>query len=216
MNNSKLDVFIRPIAARLQANHMSRLGIANTMRLAYFYNRLKFGRQNRWRGALYQTQLATLLEENGRLSRPPIEMKDGWALDTSMSLPYLDRVLEDSDKIIAERSGERRSSKGAYRSYFQDVWTPEDLERYPSFLDFATSSDVLSVVSHYLQSIPVLSTALPAGIRFVECLPEAQWKARGWTANSGSRRRAPRWRWQSRGTTDIFPDPPVSRHLENS
>jgi len=168
MNNSKLDVFIRPIAARLQANHMSRLGIANTMRLAYFYNRLKFGRQNRWRGALYQTQLATLLEENGRLSRPPIEMKDGWALDTSMSLPYLDRVLEDSDKIIAERSGERRSSKGAYRSYFQDVWTPEDLERYPSFLDFATSSEVLSVVSHYLQSIPVLSTALPAGIRFVE------------------------------------------------
>jgi hypothetical protein len=168
MNNFKLDAFIRPIAARLHANHMSRLGIANTMRLAYFYNRLKFGRQNRWRRALYQTQLATLLEENGRLSRPPIAMKDGWALDTSMSLPYLDRVLEDSDKIIAERSGERRSSKGAYRSYFQDVWTPEDLERYPSFLDFATSSDVLSVVSHYLQSIPVLSTALPAGIRFVE------------------------------------------------
>jgi hypothetical protein len=147
---------------------MSRLGIANTMRLAYFYNRLKFRPQNRWCRALYQTQLATLLEENGRLSRPPIAMKDGWALDTSMSLPYLDRVLEDSDKIIAERSGERRSSKGAYRSYFQDVWTPEDLERYPSFLDFATSSDVLSVVSHYLRSIPVLSTALPAGIRFVE------------------------------------------------
>jgi hypothetical protein len=168
MNNSKLDAFIRPIAAQLHANHMSRLGIANTMRLAYFYNRLKLRRQNRWRRALYQTQLATLVEENGGLSRPPIETKDGWALDTSMSLPYLDRVLEDSDKIIAERSGERRSSKGAYRSYFQDVWTPEDLERYPSFLDFATSSDVLSVVSHYLQSIPVLSTALPAGIRFVE------------------------------------------------
>jgi hypothetical protein len=168
VNNSKLDTFIRPIAARLHANHMSRLGIANTMRLAYSYNRLKFHRQDRWRRTLYQTQLGTLLEENGGLSRPPIEMKDGWAIDTSMSLPHLDRVLDDSDKIIAERSGERRSSKGAYRSYFQDVWTPEDLERYPSFLDFATSSDVLSVVSHYLQSIPVLSTALPAGIRFVE------------------------------------------------
>ncbi len=169
MNNSKLDVFIRPIAARLHANHMSRLGIANTMRLAYFYNRLKFGRQDRWRRALYQTQLATLLEENGGLSRPPIEMKDGWALDTSMSLPHLDRVLEDSDKIIAERSGERRSSKGAYRSYTQDICTPEDSERYPSsFLDFATSSDVLSVVSHYLQCIPALSTTLPSGIRLVE------------------------------------------------
>ncbi len=180
MSNSKLDTFIRPaarrlharffrpIAARLHANHMSRLGIANTMRLAYFYNRLKFGRQDRWRRALYQTQLATLLQENGGLSCPSIEMKDGWALDTSLSLPYLDRVLEDSEKIIAERSGQRLSPKGAYRSYFQDVWTSEDVERYPSFLDFATSSDVLSVVSHYFQSIPVLSTTLPPGIRFTE------------------------------------------------
>ena len=168
MNDSKLDAVFRPFAKQLHANHMSRLGIANTMRLAYTYNRLKFGRQDDGRRALYQTQLSTLLEEIGGLSRPPIEIKDGWALDTSMSLPHLDRVLEDSEKIIAERSGERRSSKGAYRSYFQDVWTPEDLQRYPSFLDFATSSDVLSVVSHYLQSIPALSTTLPSGIRFVE------------------------------------------------
>ena len=168
MNNSKLDTFFRPVAARLHANHMSRLGIANTMRLAYFYNRLKFGRQDDWRRALYRTQLATLLEENGGLSRPSIDMKDGWALDTSMSLPHLDRVLEDGDKIIAERSGEQRSSKGAYRSYTQDICTPEDLEKYPSFLDFATSSDALSIVSHYLQSIPVLSKTLPPGIRFVE------------------------------------------------
>src|SRR5437762_3990449 len=168
MNNSKLDTFVRPITQRLHANHMSRLGIANTMRLAYFYNRLKFSRQDEWRRSLYQTPLATLLKENGGLSRSPIEMKDGWALDTSMSLPHLDHVLEDSDKIIAERSGERRSSKGAYRSYTQDICTPEDSERYPSFLDFATSSDVLSVVSHYLQSIPALSTTLPPGIRIME------------------------------------------------
>ena len=178
--NSKLDALIRPIARRLharllpptaqrlQANHMSRLGIANTMRLAYSYNRLKLRRQDDWRRTLYRTQLKTLVEENGSLTRPPIEMKDGWALDTSMSLPHLDRVLEDSDKIIAERSGERRSSKGAYRSYTQDICTPEDSERYPSFLDFATSSDVLSVVTHYLQSIPALSTTLPPGIRVME------------------------------------------------
>src|SRR5207248_2600905 len=92
MNNSKLDTFFRPVAARLHANHMSRLGIATTM----------------------------------------------------------------------------RSSKGAYRSYTQDICTPEDLEIYPSFLDFATSSDALSVVSHYLQSIPALSTTLPPGIRVME------------------------------------------------
>jgi hypothetical protein len=102
---------------------MSRPGIANTMRLAYFYNLLKFGRHNNWRRrrTLCQTQLATLLRENGGLSCPPIEMKDGWALDTSMSLPHLDRVLEDSDKIIAERFEQRRSSKAANRSYFQEV-----------------------------------------------------------------------------------------------
>jgi hypothetical protein len=167
-NCSKLDAFFGPIAKRLHENHMARLGIANTMRLAYSYNRLKFGRQDNWRRDLYRTQLRTLLEENGSLTRPLIELKDGWAIDTSMSLPHLDRVLEDSEKIIAERSGERRSSKGAYRSYFQDVWTPADLENYPSFLDFTTSSDVLAVVSHYLQCIPVLSTTLPSGIRFVE------------------------------------------------
>lgn len=147
---------------------MSRLGIANTMRLAYSYNRLKFHRQDRWRRTLYQTQLRTLLKENGGLSRPPIEMKDGWAIDTSMSLPHLDRVLDDSEKIIAERCGQRTSSTGAYRSYFQNLGTPEDLKRYPAFLDFATSSDVLSVVSHYLQCIPALSTTLPSGIRLVE------------------------------------------------
>jgi hypothetical protein len=168
MNNSKLDAIFRPVAKHLHGNHMARLGIANTMRLAYSYNRLKFGRQEDWRRTLYRTQLSALLEENGSLTRPSVEIKDGWALDTSMSLPHLDRVLEDSDQIIAERSGQRRSAKGAYRSYFQDVWTPADLENYPSFLDFATSSDVLSVVSHYLRCIPVLSTTLPSGIRFVE------------------------------------------------
>lgn len=168
MNNSRLDTIFRPVAKQLHENHMARLGISNTMRLAHSYNRLKFGRQDDWRRALYRTQLKHLLEENGSLMRPLIEIKDGWAIDTSMSLPHLGRVLEDSEKIIAERSGERRSSKGTYRSYFQDVWTPADLENYPSFLDFATSSDVLAVVSHYLQSIPALSTTLPSGIRFVE------------------------------------------------
>jgi hypothetical protein len=42
------------------------------------------------------------------------------------------------------------------------------LEKYPSFLDFSTSSEVLAAVSHYLKCIPILSTGLPAGIRFVE------------------------------------------------
>ena len=163
-----LDAFFRPLAERLHSNHMSRLGIANTMRLAYAYNRIKFGRQDDWRRSLYREAITALLEENGPPTRSRIEMQDGWAIDTTMSLPHLDRVLEDSEKIIAKRSGVRRTNSGTYRSYFQDLWTPTDLEQYPSFLDFATSSDVLATVSDYLHCIPALSTTLPSGIRFVE------------------------------------------------
>ncbi len=168
MNDSKLDALFRPVAKRLHANHMARLGIRRTMRLAHFYNRIKFGRQDDWRRHLYETRFDALLNENGPLTRPRIAMKDGWAIDDSLTLPHLDRVLADSEKIIAERAGVRKSEPGKYRSYFQDVWTPADLEKYPSFLDFTTSSDVLATVGDYLRSIPALSTTLPSGIRFVE------------------------------------------------
>jgi hypothetical protein len=157
----------RMLAGWLHANHMSRLGLANTMRLARVYNHIKFSRHDHWRRSMYVQHMDSLLQENGGLTRPPIEMKDGWAIDTSFSLPHLDRVLADSEKIIAERSGVLRSDN-PYRSYFQDVWSPEDCEKYPSFLDFVTSSDVLAVVAHYLKCVPALSTTLPPGIRFVE------------------------------------------------
>src|SRR4051812_44054334 len=166
--SSKLDTLVRPLAKRLHHNHMARLGIANTMRLAHTYNRLKFHRQDHWRRTLYREQLPELLAENGAPTPPTLKMHDGGAIDTSMSLPHLDRALEDSEKIIAERAGLRVPSTGAYRSYFQDVWTPEDAAKSPAFLDFASSSDVLATVGQYLQCLPALSPPLPAGVRFVE------------------------------------------------
>jgi hypothetical protein len=168
LNDPAVDDAARPLAKQLHENHMARLGIGDTMRLAHAFNRAKFGPHDDWRRTLYRDRLANLLDENGAPARSHIELHDGWALDTSMSLPHLDRVLADSEQIIAERSGARRSNVGAYRSYFQDVWTPEDLLRYPSFLDFVTSSDVLQTVSHYLKCIPALTSTLPSGIRFVE------------------------------------------------
>ena len=166
--NFALDTVFRPFAKRLQADHMSALGIANTMRLAHTYNRLKFGWEDNRRRWLYREKLQELIEENGPLSRPLTQLQDGWAIDTSMSLPHLQRVLEDAERIIDERSGIRRSNEGAYRSYFQDMWMTPDLERYPSFLDFATSSDLLATVADYLKCVPALSTTAPSGIRFVE------------------------------------------------
>lgn len=137
------------------------------MRLAHAYNRIKFYRQDRWRRSMYRNELPALLQENGAPTRPTLQLGDGWVIDTSMSLPHLDRMLEESEKIIAERSGARLSGD-SYRSYFQDVWKTEDLVEYPSFLDFVTSSDVLATVADHLQCIPTLSPTLPSGIRFVE------------------------------------------------
>lgn len=155
-------------ARQLHKDHMQLFGIANTMSLADAYNRRRFDKQQGWRESLYENRFEELLHDNGPCTVPPIEMHDGWAIDTSMSLPHLDRLLTDAKEIISERAGKRTSSEGTYRSYFQDVWTPDDAARYPSFVDFATSSDVLSVVARYLQCIPALSTTLPAGIRLVE------------------------------------------------
>ena len=163
-----IDEITVELAEELHEGHMKRLGIESTMRLAHAYNSDRYRRQDDWRRALYRDELPVLLAENGPQTCPPIELSDGWVIDQSMSLPHLDRVLEDSEKIIAERSGTRTSCKGAYRSYFQDVWTPQDAERYPAFLDFATSTDVLSTVSRYLGTIPALTTTLPPGVRFVE------------------------------------------------
>ncbi len=168
MNPQQLDALIRPLARRLHEGHMHRLGIANTMRLAHAYNRLKFRKQDDSRRSLFRSNYPALLAENGPVTRAEIQLRDGWAIDSTLSLPHLNRVLEDSEKIIAERAGVRKTGEGAYRSYFQDVWTPADLVKYPSFLDFATSTDILSVVGRYLQSVPALSTTLPSGIRFVE------------------------------------------------
>src|SRR5262245_32979330 len=98
MTPHALDELFRPLARELHEGHMQRLGIAPTMRLAAMYNEAKFGRQDAWRRALYRTGLLDLLEENDPCARSPIELKDGWAIDTTGSLPHLDRVLRDSEE----------------------------------------------------------------------------------------------------------------------
>jgi Phytanoyl-CoA dioxygenase (PhyH) len=105
------------------------------------------------------------LAENGPLTRPKIKLSDGFAIDDSMSLPHLPQLLDESEKIIAERGGVRNSEKGRYRSHFQDLWMPmEDSQKYPVFLDFATCSDVLATVIDSIKTIPVLTNNVPSGM----------------------------------------------------
>ena len=155
-------------AKQLHQNHMAQLGISETMTLAQAYNRMQFAEQDALRKRLFEDHLEELLDQNGPRPSKNIELQDGWAIDTSMSLPYLDQVLAESRELISERVGVRTSPTGAYRSFFQDLIQPEDLTRFPSFVNFATSSELLSTVSRYIKSIPALSTTLPSGIRLVE------------------------------------------------
>lgn len=104
MRRFSMKPLFRKLGIWLQASHNSHLGIANTMRLARACNGIKFRRQVKWRRAMYQSQFSALLEENGPLTRPPIQIRDGWAIDISMSLPHLNRVLDDSETIISERA----------------------------------------------------------------------------------------------------------------
>jgi hypothetical protein len=162
-----VDRGVKPVARSLDADKMARLGIRNTMRLAKRYNRLLYGGYQRHREELWQERFPELAEENGGLSDSWVRIEDGFALDTSGSLPHLDALLEESEEVIAQRGG-KAPADDRYRSFFRNIISVEDLDRWPSLLDFITSSQLLATVSDYLGFIPALSKTLPTGVRVVE------------------------------------------------
>jgi hypothetical protein len=135
------------------------------MRIARAFNGFRNRRCVRFREEQYR-RLDELIRENGPPTRPPVALRDGWAIDTSKSLPHLDRLLEESQAIIAERGGVVRG--GGSREFFQQIVTDSHIARYPAILDFATSSDVLLPAIRYLGFIPTLSAAKPLGVRLAE------------------------------------------------
>jgi hypothetical protein len=162
-----LDKAMKPIAKLLQYNYMHTLGVNDTMKLARAFNCFKFRKYYEHRRNQYLNHFDELIRVNGLPTTPLREIRDGWALDTSGTLPHLKQLLADADEIIKERGGVKRTSPEG-RSYFQEIPVDDLLVKYPSILDFATSSDVLSVICSYLGFIPVFSSVLPYGIRFNE------------------------------------------------
>jgi hypothetical protein len=162
-----VDPAIKPAARYLDADKMARLGIRNTMRLAKLYNGLLYGDYQRYREEQWQHRFSELADENGGLSADWPRMKDGFAIDTSGSLPHLDALLEAGDEVIAERAG-RAPADDRYRAFFRHMIGVEDLDRWHAFLDFVTTSELLATVSDYLGFIPALSKTLPTGVRVVE------------------------------------------------
>jgi hypothetical protein len=145
------------VARALDADKMAKLGIRNTMRLAKAYNGLRNGRRQRKRVGEYR--------RSGL--QPRQRMEDGFLLDTSMSLPHLDRALAQADEIIEARAGSAPVDD-RYRAFFRNLISVDDLSRWPALLDFVSSPELVSVVADYLGFIPALSGTLPAGVRVVE------------------------------------------------
>ncbi|HEX5138377.1 MAG TPA: hypothetical protein VFY93_15480 [Planctomycetota bacterium] len=152
-------------AAKLEHDHNRMLGSRATMGIARSFNGWKNRRCVRFREEKYRS-LDELIRENGAPKGPAIELKDGWAIDTSRTLPHLDRLLQESQEIIAERGGVVRG--GGSREFFQQIITDAHIARYGSILDFATSSDVLLPAIRYLGFLPTLSAAKPLGVRLAE------------------------------------------------
>jgi len=165
-----VDRAISPFARVLQYDYvdypMRPLGKNNTMKIARAYNSLVYGRYYKYRRAQYLNNFDELIRENGEPAAAPVEIRDGWALDTSGTLPHLQQLLSDADEIIKERGRVKRTDYG--RPWFQEIPIDDLFGKYPSLLDFATSSEVLTTISRYLGFIPVISPTLPNGLRFNE------------------------------------------------
>ena len=152
------------IASWLMASNMQWLGIRRTRRAAAFYNQFRCKEQDERRRKLYRENFDELIEENGAPVGQPNMMKNGWALDTSRTLPGIDELIAESEEIIAERGLKATKRPDTYRAFFQNIAKPEDTEKYRSILNFALSSSPLTTVCRYMESIPVLSGTLPPGI----------------------------------------------------
>ena len=159
---------VRQIAAQLSKRDMELLGIGKTMRLAKRFNRVRYGRCEQIRQEQYDRDFDRLLAEhaNGHLKEPIGKMEDGWLLDMSHSLPYLDQLIEEAEIVVAERGG--RPPPPRAKPFILDIAKPEHLDRFPSFLNFALSAPVLKIVSDYLGFVPLLSTTMPPGLRLTE------------------------------------------------
>ncbi|PYI95047.1 MAG: hypothetical protein DME98_17925 [Verrucomicrobia bacterium] len=159
----------KPAQTFRNEENMERYGIRNIMRAAKLYNRWRYHDRAKRHDNAYKTHLDQLLIENagpGFGQHRKIELNDGWALDTSQSLPGLDRLLDEAGQVARERAG--RIHSDIQRPYFRSLIFPDDIKKYPSWLDFITSSEILEAVTHYLKTIPVLSKTRPPGVRFME------------------------------------------------
>ena len=163
------DLALRPFTSTSVTDEaIIRHGGHNITRWAKWYNHRRYAAKWRRHRDAYDNRWDELLRGNNGGQLPPsrLEMTDGWVRDDSHSLPNLERVLEQADRIVTERGGRRHSF--AQQPFLRHLLFPGDLEQYPALLDFITSSEVLDVAARHLGTVPVLSKTRPPGVRFME------------------------------------------------
>ena len=148
-----------------------RLGIAQSMRLAKFYNTIRYRKELRRAVDAYRYRRDELLLANDRSfsGTPRNVLKDGWAIDRSGNFPYIEETLAEADRLIEDRGGvDRRGTPLAQTDYLFHLNDVPDLFDYPDLLKFPTSSEILATVAEYMGMMPVFSQTRPKGVRVFE------------------------------------------------
>src|SRR4051812_2657064 len=102
MSPSLLDKALTPLAKRLEHDDMRLLGIDRTSAIARWTNRSR-ARYLEPRRRAYEERFAELLDENGWPgAKRTVALEDGFYLDTSNTLPHLDRLIAEMDEVIEE------------------------------------------------------------------------------------------------------------------
>jgi hypothetical protein len=153
-----------PVAAAMQKDDFRRLGIRRSCAVGRRFNR-RGQRFIRFRRRLYQERFDELLRAAGGTPGTRIELRDGFALDHSRSLPHLDALLADGERLI-ERYGNRKWEHE--KPFLQNINPESAIDEYPSLLDFATSPDVVAAVAPSFGYVPHLSGQIPRGVRLME------------------------------------------------
>jgi len=170
MNRILDNPITRQFARFLERDDDRMLGARATMRLAHAFNGVKNRREHAYRTRLHRDELDALFEENEPIGHNPGRIENGWVIDSSGRLPHLDRLIEECGRVIDERAGVIRG--GGTRGYFQQLLNDSHMHRFPSILDFATSSDILRPIVDYLGFLPALSVSKPLGVRLNESRAE--------------------------------------------
>ncbi|MFL0799725.1 MAG: hypothetical protein K6L80_04700 [Agarilytica sp.] len=101
----------------------------------------------------YLTYREKLLENEFEGMRDNSLLNDSWGVDTSGQLPFLWGAIEGAKEVLKVSD-----SVNARKGYLQNFLSIDNLKRYPVFLEFASSAEIVSVVASYLNFFPVLSS----------------------------------------------------------